>query len=103
MRYITPGTPAGRAMGKGRRRTTTAIALTFLLAGGGSPGLFAPGLFAPGLFAAEQNATWLGGTGNWTDPTKWSTGVVPNNNAPADTFSVNIDNGNATASAVRLG
>ena len=80
-------------MGKGKTRSVIAIAVTFFLAGGGSPG----------LFAAQQPATWLGGTGNWTDATKWSTGVVPNNNA-TDTFDVNIDNGNlAAASVVTIG
>ena len=50
--------------------------------------------------AAQQTANWLGGNGNWTDPTKWSGGVVPNNGA--DTYNLNIDNGNAVASTVNL-
>src|SRR5829696_6114561 len=35
-------------------------------------------------------ADWNGGTGNWTDSTKWSTGAVPNN-TPSNTYSVTID------------
>jgi hypothetical protein len=67
------------------------IAAFFIAAGGG-----------PGLFAAQQPANWLGGNSNWADATKWSTGVVPNNNA-TDTYTVNIDNGNPVASTVWLG
>ena len=52
-------------------------------------------------FAAQQAATWLGGNGSWTDATKWSTGVVPNNNA-ANTYNVNIDNANPANSEVFL-
>src|SRR5688572_17863059 len=62
-RYIAVGTRSGRAMGKGTPRSAIVTAVTFLLAAGGGPR----------LFAAQQNATWLGGTGGWTDPTKWST------------------------------
>ena len=36
--------------------------------------------------------TWLGGSGSWNDPTKWSAGVVPNNSG-ATTFRVTINNG----------
>jgi hypothetical protein len=50
--------------------------------------------------AAQVPAHWLGGSGNWNDPTKWSTGVAPNNGA--DTYTVNIDNGNPAASVVQL-
>lgn len=42
--------------------------------------------------------TWLGGSGSWNDPTKWSAGVVPNNNA-ADTFRVVVPSGTVTFSA----
>src|SRR5271169_2478305 len=28
----------------------------------------------------QTNATWNGGTGNWSAKTDWSTGVVPNGN-----------------------
>src|SRR4051794_9338686 len=39
--------------------------------------------------AVNVTDTWLtAATGNWTDPTKWSAGVVPNNGA--DTYSVVI-------------
>jgi hypothetical protein len=51
--------------------------------------------------AAQQTANWLGGSGSWTDSTKWSGGVVPTNNGTT-TFAVNIDNGNPAASAVVL-
>ncbi len=41
---------------------------------------------------------WLGGAGNWSDATKWSTGVVPNSSS----VNVCIDNGNPVASQVTL-
>ena len=70
-------------MGRGMHHQITAAAtLTLLPAVGGSPG----------LFAAQQPATWLGGSGNCTDATKWSNGVVPNNNA-TDTYAVNTTTG----------
>ena len=31
------------------------------------------------LLTADVTATWLGGSGDWWDPAKWDTGVVPNN------------------------
>src|SRR5882672_6282228 len=46
-----------------------------------------------------QAVDWSGGSGNWVDATKWSTGVVPNN-TPGDTYSVTID---GASSAVQLG
>jgi hypothetical protein len=49
-------------------------------------------------YAAQVPANWLGGNGKWDNASKWSTGVVPNNGA--DTYAVNIDNGNAAASVV---
>ncbi len=44
-------------------------------------------------------ATWIGGeTGNWNDPTKWSTGVVPGRNTavtfPAGTYTVGLSYNN---------
>ena len=78
-------------MGNHLKRMVSTTAVAILLAGGGSPG----------LFAAQQPATWLGGSGNWTDATKWSGGVVPNNNA-TDTYNVNIDGGNPVSSSATL-
>src|SRR4051794_27626748 len=46
--------------------------------------------------AAQLTANWNGTTGQWTDATRWSTGVVPNNGA--NTYIVNIDNANPSAS-----
>jgi hypothetical protein len=51
--------------------------------------------------AAQQTATWLGGSGLWTEGDKWSTGAAPKNSG-GDTFAVVIDNGNAAASVVTL-
>ncbi len=42
-----------------------------------------------------QNDIWKGGTGNWSNPTKWSAGV------PSGTSAL-IDNGNGAASPVAL-
>jgi hypothetical protein len=42
-------------------------------------------------------ATWNGGSGNWSDKTKWSTGQVPNGNV-----NVAIDGGKLAASPVTL-
>jgi hypothetical protein len=55
--------------------------------------------------AANTVATWngpagLGGTGNWTDATSWSTGVVPTNGATK--YDVDIDGGKPAASTVNL-
>ena len=41
---------------------------------------------------------WLGGAGNWSDSTKWSTGAVPN----SASTNVCIDDGNAANSQVTL-
>jgi hypothetical protein len=40
--------------------------------------------------AASTAAHWVGGSGNWSDPSKWDTGVVPNN-AGGNTYLVTID------------
>src|SRR3990167_3810049 len=50
--------------------------------------------------AVQITATWNGGAGNWNTAGNWSGAVVPNNGA--DTFNVQIDNGNATNSSVSL-
>jgi len=51
--------------------------------------------------AANLDVGWNGGAGNWSDHTKWSSGVVPNNGA-GNTFDVSIDGGNPVDSAVTL-
>jgi hypothetical protein len=51
--------------------------------------------------AANLDVSWNGGAGNWSDHTKWSGGVVPNNGA-GNTFDVSIDGGNPINSAVTL-
>ncbi len=52
------------------------------------------------LFSAsaltQTTDVWLGGTGNWSNPLKWSAGV------PTASSNVFIDNGNGTASAVTV-
>jgi hypothetical protein len=48
------------------------------------------------ILAFAQNDNWLGGTGLWSDPTKWSVGV------PNSSNSVFIDNGKAGASPVTI-
>src|SRR5712692_6843659 len=51
--------------------------------------------FTP-ILAFAQTDLWLGGSGNWSDPSKWSAGV------PTATSNVSIDNGKAGASPVAL-
>jgi hypothetical protein len=46
--------------------------------------------------AFAQTDVWVGGAGNWSDPSKWSAGL------PTATSNVFIDNGNAAASAVTV-
>jgi hypothetical protein len=46
--------------------------------------------------AFAQTDVWLGGTGNWSDGSKWSAGV------PTATSNVLIDNGNGIVSAVTV-
>ncbi len=46
--------------------------------------------------ASAQTDSWKGGSGNWSDSTKWSAGT------PAPTSNVFIDNGNASVSPVTL-
>jgi autotransporter-associated beta strand protein len=53
---------------------------------------------APARRAAAQTDIWLGGAGNWNDPTQWSIGVIPNDPA----LSVAIDSNNPTSSIVTL-
>ena len=45
--------------------------------------------------SAQTNTNWKGGSGNWSDATKWTSGV-PNGN-----FNVFIDGGNRLNSAVK--
>jgi hypothetical protein len=55
---------------------------------------------------ADTTATWLGETGNWTDPTQWSTNPdYPNNGTPAGSdYDAQINAGTPDASAtVTLG
>ncbi|HVT80922.1 MAG TPA: hypothetical protein VHM90_09715, partial [Phycisphaerae bacterium] len=53
---------------------------------------------AASAHGAQIVSTWLGGAGNWNDPTKWSGGVVPSN--AANSYLVNIDGASPTASVV---
>jgi hypothetical protein len=52
--------------------------------------------FLTPILALAQNDNWLGGAGNWSDPSKWSAGV------PTASSNVFIDNGKAGASPVAL-
>ena len=50
----------------------------------------------PALACAQTvvNDSWLGGTGNWSNPANWSAGVVPNNSSDGSTvYNVTIDSG----------
>jgi hypothetical protein len=51
------------------------------------------------LVAGPLDAIWLGGGGNWSQPTNWSVGVIPNN-TPQTNYLVLIDNGHAVHSVV---
>jgi autotransporter-associated beta strand protein len=77
---------------RSRRRRSGARPAITLAAAAALAGL------APARWAAAQTAIWLGGVGNWNDPTHWSIGVIPNDPA----LSVAIDGGNPTTSIVTL-
>src|SRR5258708_39328712 len=49
------------------------------------------------ILAFAQSDIWLGGAGNWSNASKWSTGMVP-----TGSNNVFIDNGKAGASPVAL-
>ncbi len=51
--------------------------------------------------AASVTSTWLGGTGDWTDPAHWNGAVVPQNTG-TDSYDAAIDGGNPGASEVTL-
>src|SRR5258706_281931 len=51
--------------------------------------------------ATSVTSTWLGGTGSWAAPARWSGATVPQNTA-SDSFDVAIDGGDAGASEVTL-
>jgi hypothetical protein len=51
--------------------------------------------------ADVMNATWLGGAGSWNDPTKWSGGVVPNNNA-TQSFNAFVPTGSPSINGLSL-
>jgi hypothetical protein len=51
--------------------------------------------------ATLETNIWAGGTGSWTNATKWSLGVVPNNKSSTN-YVVLIDNGNPINSSVKL-
>ena len=44
----------------------------------------------PRLLLAAEVAHWVGGAGDWSDPTHWDIGVMPNNGG-ATTYPVFID------------
>jgi hypothetical protein len=48
------------------------------------------------FLARAQSTIWLGGAGNWSDPSKWSAGV------PGSTSNVFIDNGNGKVSPATM-
>src|SRR6266849_481010 len=48
------------------------------------------------ILAVAQNDIWKGGTGKWSDSTKWSAGV------PISSSNVLIDNGNGVVSSVTI-
>lgn len=58
------------------------------------PALFALSAALP-LAALSDTATWIGGTGNWTDAANWSPEAVPNDAAEADPRTDVLIDGNA--------
>ena len=60
-----------------------------ILLGGGAVALATWLCLSPPAFADE---TWTGGSGNWTDPTQWNGGAVPNSSD--DTVSIGGNLGN---------
>ena len=53
------------------------------------------------LMASASTATWLGGTGNWTDSANWSVGVIPTNTEDT-VYDIVIDGDPQTDSAVAM-
>src|SRR6266851_9729766 len=68
-----------------KRSGETIVRVVVLLAACLSPSL-----------AFAQTDNWKGGTGKWSDSTKWSAGV------PSSSSNVLIDNGNGVASSVTI-
>src|SRR3954464_12487968 len=60
--------------------------------------LAAAGLGWASKAQGQTISTWLGGTGNWGDASKWSPTGVPN----SATFDALIDGGNGTNSVVTM-
>ena len=50
---------------------------------------------------SQIDATWLGGSGDWTNPSNWDVGVIPNNTM-SDTYRVFIDGSLMSLSDVSL-
>ena len=80
------GTPATLLRFSAQRVTRSISALTILVIL----------LLVPVLAYAQSNDVWLGGTGNWSDASKWSAGV------PTAGSSVFIDDANGVASVVTV-
>jgi hypothetical protein len=64
-----------------------------------SSSTFVPTVLLPSLFLLlgllampinAQNATWNGGTGNWSDASNWNPGAVPNSSGDTITYNVTI-------------
>ena len=86
-----------RNCGCSRRRTLPRVILTAAVA----TAIFAPIGTTATAPAAVQSAVWIGGSadGNWSTPSKWSGGVVPNNTAEHQ-FDVTIDDNSGVAAFV---
>ncbi len=52
-----------------------------------------------GTAGGQTTSTWLGGSGDWNDPSKWSGGVVPGGSLVTNIF---IDGGKSAASVVNI-
>ena len=60
--------------------------------------LLAIPLFFSSQAIAQDDATWVGGTGNWSTSTNWNPAVVPNNGG--NSFNVLIDNGDTNTDSI---
>jgi hypothetical protein len=98
------GTAAAASGAAGTAASSASAAGAFTAKIAGLNGIVGAGKSTPNVSpdpptnCAGTTTNWLGGNGNWSDATKWSTGAFPN----SASTNVCIDDGNAANSQVTL-